>query len=62
MKGGRFQALIAGGPIFREAVARCARAHAAPLGWLCMAFTGSQGESEELVQRIPPIAAPAFRL
>jgi RNA polymerase sigma-70 factor (ECF subfamily) len=34
----------------RQAVAECARAYAAPLGRLCMAFTGSQTESEELVQ------------
>ena len=35
---------------YREAIARCARAYAVPLGRLCMAFTGSQAESEELVQ------------
>jgi RNA polymerase sigma-70 factor (ECF subfamily) len=34
----------------REALAQCARAYALPLGRLCMAFTGSQAESEELVQ------------
>lgn len=32
------------------AIARCARAYATGLGRLCMAFTGSQAESEELVQ------------
>jgi RNA polymerase sigma-70 factor (ECF subfamily) len=48
-EGRAIEALIAGGD-FREAVARCARAYAAPLGRLCMAFTGSQAESEELVQ------------
>jgi RNA polymerase sigma-70 factor (ECF subfamily) len=41
--------LIASGD-HREALARCARAYAGPLGRLCMAFTGSQAESEELVQ------------
>jgi RNA polymerase sigma-70 factor (ECF subfamily) len=41
--------LIAGGN-YREALARCAQMYAAPLGRLCMAFTGSQAESEELVQ------------
>ncbi len=41
--------LIAAGD-HRQALARCARAYAAPLGRLCMAFTGSQAESEELVQ------------
>ena len=43
------EALIATGD-YREALARCARAYAHPLGRLCMAFTGSQAESEELVQ------------
>lgn len=41
--------LIASGD-HREALARCARAYTTPLGRLCMAFTGSQAESEELVQ------------
>jgi len=41
--------LIAAGE-YREALARCARAYAHALGRLCMAFTGSQAESEELVQ------------
>jgi RNA polymerase sigma-70 factor (ECF subfamily) len=34
----------------REAIAACAAAWGVPLGRLCMAFTGSQAESEELVQ------------
>lgn len=34
----------------REALALCARHHATALGRLCMAFTGSQAEAEELVQ------------
>ncbi len=34
----------------RDAIAACAAAYAAPIGRLCMAFTGSQAESEELVQ------------
>lgn len=41
--------LVAGGE-HKEALARCARAYAAPLGRLCMALTGSQAEAEELVQ------------
>ena len=43
------EGLIASGQ-HREALAQCARAYALPLGRLCMAFTGSQAESEELVQ------------
>lgn len=43
------EALIAAGE-HREALTRAARAYAAPIGRLCMAFTGSQAESEELVQ------------
>ena len=43
------EGLIASGQ-HREALAGCARAYALPLGRLCMAFTGSQAESEELVQ------------
>jgi RNA polymerase sigma-70 factor, ECF subfamily len=45
---------------YREAVARCARAYAGPLGRLCMAFTGSQAESEELVQETLLAAFDAF--
>lgn len=41
--------LIAAGA-YREAIAKCARTYAAPLGRVCMAFTGTQAESEELVQ------------
>jgi len=44
----------------REALARCARAYATPLGRLCMAFTGSQAESEELVQESLLAAYDAF--
>lgn len=43
------EGLIAAGE-FREALTRCARAYATALGRLCMALTGSQAESEELVQ------------
>ena len=43
------EGLIASGQ-YREALTRCARVYALPLGRLCMAFTGSQAESEELVQ------------
>jgi len=43
------EGLITGGD-HRGALAQCARAYALPLGKLCMAFTGSQAESEELVQ------------
>lgn len=48
-EGEAIEQLIAGGE-HREALARCARAYALALGRLCMAFTGSQAESEELVQ------------
>ena len=58
-EGRAIEALIAGGS-YREAVARCARAYAAPLGRLCMAFTGSQAESEELVQETLLAAFDAF--
>jgi len=47
--GTTIEVLIAAGE-HREALAACARAYALPLGRLCMAFTGSQAESEELVQ------------
>jgi RNA polymerase sigma-70 factor (ECF subfamily) len=43
------EALVASGR-HREALAACARTYGLPLGRLCMAFTGSQAESEELVQ------------
>jgi RNA polymerase sigma-70 factor (ECF subfamily) len=48
-EGEAIERLIAAGE-HREALARCARAYALALGRLCMAFTGSQAESEELVQ------------
>jgi RNA polymerase sigma-70 factor, ECF subfamily len=55
--------LIARGD-YKGALSRCAQAYAAPLGRLCMAFVGSQAESEELVQETL-IAAydgfPSFR-
>ena len=35
---------------YRAAIASCARSYSVSLGRLCMAFTGSQAESEELVQ------------
>ncbi|MRG94493.1 sigma-70 family RNA polymerase sigma factor [Polyangium spumosum] len=44
----------------REALARCARVYAAPIGRLCMAFTGSQADSEELVQETLLAAYDAF--
>lgn len=51
--------LIAAGD-HREALARCARAYAASIGRLCMAFTGSQADSEELVQETLVAAYHAF--
>lgn len=48
-EGRVIEGLIAGGD-YRGALTRCAHVYAAPLGRLCMAFTGSQAESEELVQ------------
>ncbi|HEY4120694.1 MAG TPA: sigma-70 family RNA polymerase sigma factor [Byssovorax sp.] len=48
-EGRRIEELILAGA-HREAAARCAVAYAAPLGRLCMAFTGSQAEAEELAQ------------
>ena len=53
---GRF---IAAGD-YRQATARCAQAYALPLGRLCMAFTGSQAESEELVQETLLAAFDSF--
>ncbi len=44
----------------REALARCARAYAVSIGRLCMAFTGSQADSEELVQETLVAAYHAF--
>jgi RNA polymerase sigma-70 factor, ECF subfamily len=51
--------LIASGQ-HREALTRCAQELAMPLGRLCMAFTGSQAESEELVQETLLAAFDAF--
>lgn len=45
---------------YREALAQCAHAYALPLGRLCMAFVGSQAESEELVQETLLAAYDAF--
>lgn len=53
------EALIGAGD-FRGALSRCARAYAVPLGRLCMAFTGSQADSEELVQETLLAALDAF--
>jgi RNA polymerase sigma-70 factor (ECF subfamily) len=58
-EGQTIEALVASGQ-HREAVAACARAYALPLGRLCMAFTGSQAESEELVQETLLAAFDAF--
>ncbi len=57
--GRSIEALVASGQ-HREALAACARAYALPLGRLCMAFTGSQAESEELVQETLLAAFDAF--
>jgi len=51
--------LIAAGD-YREALARCTRAYAGSIGRLCMAFTGSQADSEELVQETLLAALDAF--
>jgi len=51
--------LIAAGD-YREALARCTRAYAGSIGRLCMAFTGSQADSEELVQETLLAAYDAF--
>lgn len=58
-EGAAIEALIAGGQ-HREALARCARSYGVPIGRLCMAFTGSQAESEELVQETLLAALDAF--
>jgi len=58
-EGAAIEAMIAKGQ-HREALARCARSYAMPLGRLCMAFTGSQAESEELVQETLLAAFDAF--
>lgn len=45
---------------YRDALARCAQAYGPALGRLCMAFTGSQAEAEELVQETLLAAHDAF--
>jgi len=57
--GQAIEALVAAGQ-HREALAACARAYGLPLGRLCLAFTGSQAESEELVQEALLAAFDAF--
>ncbi len=44
----------------RDAIARCARLYAKPLGRLCMALSGSQAEADELVQETLIAAYDAF--
>lgn len=56
---GAIEQLIARGE-YRSALARCAQAYSAALGRLCMAFVGSQAESEELVQETFIAAYDAF--
>lgn len=51
--------LIAEGE-YKQALARCTKAYASPLGRLCMALTGSQAEAEELVQETLIAAYDAF--
>src|SRR5690349_1816825 len=58
-EGVAIQRLIAAGE-HRDAIAGCARAYGTKLGRLCMAFTGSQAESEELVQETLLAAFDAF--
>jgi RNA polymerase sigma-70 factor, ECF subfamily len=58
-EGATIERLIAEGK-HREALGLCARRFAMPLGRLCMAFTGSQAESEELVQETLLAAFDAF--
>jgi len=58
-RGQAIEALLASGQ-HREALAACAREYGLPLGRLCMAFTGSQAESEELVQETLLAAFDAF--
>ena len=57
--GRAIEGLIAEGA-YREALAKCAQVYAVALGRLCMAFTGSQAESEELVQETLIAAFDAF--
>lgn len=58
-EGRAIEALVERGD-YNEALARCARAYAEPLGRLCMAFTGVQAEAEELVQETLLAAFDAF--
>lgn len=58
-EGRVIEALIGSGE-HNEALARCARVYAEPLGRLCMAFTGVQAEAEELVQETLLAAFDAF--
>jgi RNA polymerase sigma-70 factor (ECF subfamily) len=53
------EGLIAAGD-YREALARCTRAYATSIGRVCMAFTGSHADSEELVQETLLAAYDAF--
>jgi RNA polymerase sigma-70 factor (ECF subfamily) len=48
-EGKAIEALVSRGA-HREAIERCVQAYGVSVGRLCMAFTGSQAESEELVQ------------
>lgn len=45
---------------YRAALERCARAYAVSIGRVCMAFTGSQADSEELVHETLLAAYDAF--
>ncbi|EYF06265.1 RNA polymerase sigma factor [Chondromyces apiculatus] len=58
-EGRSIEALIGAGD-YRQALTHCARAHAMALGKLCMAFTGSQAEAEEMVQETLLAAYDAF--
>lgn len=44
----------------REALRRCAELHGDAVGRLCMAFTGAQGEAEELTQDVLLTAHDSF--
>ena len=46
--------------LYKQALERCAKAYASPLGRLCMALTGSQAEAEELAQETLLAAYDAF--
>ncbi len=45
---------------YRSALERCATSYAGALGRLCMAFTGSQADSEELAQEVLIAAYDGF--